>query len=202
MTYKFYVQMEGQSYGPYSVKELMELPLLDDTLITEESMNGEWLPAKKFDFEDMLKKENGTTVFSSPSTPDNVQTNFQNSYTHSENSGINICSDGSIQRNTPSIIGKWNWGAFCFNWLWGVFNGVYWPLLLIIANLIPYVGWIASLVGCIYLGIKGNEMSWNSNKHWPSVEDFEKTQKQWTMAVLWVLGIAFVIGVMAGIASA
>lgn len=56
MIYKFYVQMEGQSYGPYTVKELMELPLLDDTLLTEESMNGEWLPARRFDFEDMLKK--------------------------------------------------------------------------------------------------------------------------------------------------
>ena len=51
MVFKFYVQMDGETFGPYSVRELMGLGLLDDTLITEESMNGEWLPARRFDFE-------------------------------------------------------------------------------------------------------------------------------------------------------
>lgn len=80
MTYKFYVQMEGQSYGPYTVKELMELPLLDDTLLTEESMNGEWLPARRFDFEDMLKKENGTAYTSFSSANMQTQSNLQHTY--------------------------------------------------------------------------------------------------------------------------
>ena len=202
--------MDGQSYGPYTVKELMELPLLDDTLLTEESMNGEWLPAKRFDFEDMLKKENGIV---SGSINDNNSSSIgspQYAYTsqsygiHSTDGDININSDGTINhvRSTPSIIGKWNWGAFWFNWLWGIFNGVYWPLLFILLNLIPYVGWIVSFAGCIYLGINGNELSWNSNKKWSSIEDFEETQKNWSIAVLWVLGIALIIGILAGIASA
>ena len=55
--YKFYVQMEGVTYGPYSAKAIKELDLLDDILVTEESMNGQWLPASKFDFDDMIRKE-------------------------------------------------------------------------------------------------------------------------------------------------
>ncbi len=200
--------MEGQSYGPYTVKELMELPLLDDTLLTEESMNGEWLPARRFDFEDMLNKENGSvSELINGNNPSSIG-NYQHTITsqlhgrHSSDGGINIYSDGTISMGTPSIIGKWNWGAFWFNWIWGIFNGVYWPLLLILVGLIPFVGWIATLAGCIYLGIKGNELSWNSNKNWPSVEDFEKTQKNWSIAVLWVLGISFVLGILVGIANA
>lgn len=57
MTFKFYVKMDGETYGPYSVRELMGLELLDDTLITEESIGGEWHQANEFDFEDLLRKE-------------------------------------------------------------------------------------------------------------------------------------------------
>ena len=46
--------MDGETYGPYSAKEIKELPLLDDTLVTEESMNGRWLQACEFDFDDMV----------------------------------------------------------------------------------------------------------------------------------------------------
>lgn len=58
-TYKFYVQMDGETYGPYSASAVRDLELLDDILVTEESMNGQWLPASKFDFDDMVRKESG-----------------------------------------------------------------------------------------------------------------------------------------------
>lgn len=44
-TYKFYVQMDGHTFGPYTARAIRELDLLDDILVTEESMNGQWLPA-------------------------------------------------------------------------------------------------------------------------------------------------------------
>ena len=53
--------MDGETFGPYSVRELMGLGLLDDTLITEESMNGEWHQASEFDFEDLLRKEESSS---------------------------------------------------------------------------------------------------------------------------------------------
>ena len=190
--------MEGQSYGPYTVKELMELPLLDDTLLTEESMNGEWLPARRFDFEDMLKKENRTASTSFSAVNMQTYNNFQHTYTPPVQDRIN--PDSTINISTPSIIGKWNWGAFGLNWLWGIFNGLYWPLLFILINLVPYVGWIASLIGCFYLGMKGNELSWNSNKKWQSVTEFEKAQSNWSVAGLCFL-VVFIISILVGIAG-
>ena len=49
--------MDGESYGPYSVKEIIDLDLPDDVLVTEESLNGEWIPAGQFNFEDLLNNE-------------------------------------------------------------------------------------------------------------------------------------------------
>lgn len=48
--------MDGDTFGPYTAKQIQELQLMDDILVTEESMN-EWLPASRFDFNDMAKKE-------------------------------------------------------------------------------------------------------------------------------------------------
>lgn len=53
--------MDGATYGPYSATAIRDLELLDDVLVTEESMNGQWLPASKFDFDDMVRKETGVT---------------------------------------------------------------------------------------------------------------------------------------------
>lgn len=176
--------MDGSTFGPYTAKEILELDLLDDILVTEESMNGQWLQAKKFDFNDMSQKE----------------------------SGFVINGDGSISRApveepregpytpTSQDLSKWNWGAFMFNWLWAICNGIYWPLLLILLNFIPYVGPIVAFGLCVYLGIKGTEMAWNA-KTWPSWKSFKETQHKWAVAILWVFGISFLIPIIALIAS-
>lgn len=67
MNFKFYVKMDGEIFGPYSVRDLMGLGLLDDTLITEESMNGEWHQASEFNFEDLLRKEESASLDGSSS---------------------------------------------------------------------------------------------------------------------------------------
>ncbi len=195
MEYKFYVQMDGTTFGPYSAREVRDLQLMDDILVTEESMD-EWLPAGRFDFDDMVKKELGGFInedgtinrpeYGSTSTPQG---------TSSRQSTQEVISTNVV----PQEIKKWNWGAFCLNWLWGVFNGVYWPLVLIVVNFIPYIGPIISLGICIALGINGSEWAWKG-KSWSSVEEFKRVQHKWAVAVLWVFGISFVLGLLAGMA--
>lgn len=191
--------MDGEAYGPYSAKEVRDLQLMDDILVTEESMN-EWLPAGRFDFDDMVKKELGASVNEDgsinrprydipitpimPSTP--CQQSTQTQYTSTYTSGV------------PNEIKGWNWGAFFFNWIWGVCNGVYWPLILIVVNFIPYVGALISLGGCVALGINGNEWAWKG-KSWSSIQEFKRVQHKWSIAVLWVLGISIGLGILSGI---
>ena len=119
--------MDGETYGPYSAKEVRDLQLMDDILVTEESMN-EWLPAGRFDFDDMVKKELGASVnedgtinrprYDTPMTPPVTPVTPQQPQPH-------YTSTYSV--GVPNEIKGWNWGAFFFNWIWGVCNGVYWP---------------------------------------------------------------------------
>src|SRR5437764_5850511 len=52
----------------------------------------------------------------------------------------------------PDGVKGWYWGAFLFNWIWAVCNGVWIGLLV----LLPFVGWIMAIV----LGVKGREWAW------------------------------------------
>jgi len=47
------------------------------------------------------------------------------------NKGKFNINGGSTQASNelPDNLEKWNWGAFCFGWLWTVSNGIYWPLI-------------------------------------------------------------------------
>lgn len=200
MEYKFYVKMDGETFGPYSAKEVRDLQLIDDVLVTEESMDGAWLPAGDFDFDDMVAKELGASVNedgtitrrSGRNTPINP-TSTATSSRQSVGTSSSIHTDG-----VPEEIKKWNWGAFFFNWLWGICNGVYWPLILIVVNFIPYVGPLITLGGCIALGINGNEWAWKA-KSWSSVTEFKRVQHKWAIAILWVLGISLVVGFLGGV---
>lgn len=192
--------MDGETFGPYSAKEVRDLQLMDDILVTEESMDGAWLPAGDFDFDDMVAKELGASVNedgtitrrSGRNTPIN-STSTATSSRQSVGTSSSIHTDG-----VPEEIKKWNWGAFFFNWLWGICNGVYWPLILIVVNFIPYVGPLITLGGCIALGINGNEWAWKA-KSWSSVTEFKRVQHKWAIAILWVLGISLVVGFLGGV---
>ncbi|MDR1380860.1 MAG: FHA domain-containing protein [Tannerella sp.] len=84
-------------------------------------------------------------------------------------------------RSLDRELNAWNWGAFFFGWLWGIFNGVYWPLVA----LIPYVGWAAALIINIVLGIKGNAWAWKG-RYWKDFSHFRRVQKSWAMWALYV----------------
>ena len=70
----------------------------------------------------------------------------------------------------PEGVTGWSWGAFLLNWIWAIFNRTWIGLLA----LIPYVGVVVAIV----LGLKGREWAWR-NKHWDSVEDFQRVQRLW-----------------------
>ena len=64
----------------------------------------------------------------------------------------------------PPEIDRWNWGAFFLSWIWGLSNGVYISLLV----LIPFV----SPIMVIVLGAKGSQWAWQK-KVWRDVEHFK-----------------------------
>lgn len=186
--------MDGETFGPYSAKEVRDLQLMDDILVTEESMN-EWLPAGRFDFDDMVRKELGVVGNDCVATVDIPQCDtsinqMTNTIPSVSSQTVYTCSVG-----IPNEITGWNWGAFFFSWLWGAFNGVYWPLVLIAVNFIPYVGGLISLGGSILLGIKGSEWAWKA-KNWSSVAEFKRVQRKWAIAILWVLGVSVALSIL------
>jgi len=94
----------------------------------------------------------------------------------------------------PPEIKGWNWGGFLMTWIWGIGNNV-WISFIALLGLIPYIGWIISLVMRIILGVRGSEWAWQ-NKKWDSIEHFKKTQRAW---LWWGLGliIAYIIFIIA-----
>jgi len=103
----------------------------------------------------------------------------------------NTSGQGNLAVIPPEIRG-WNWGAFFLGIIWGIGNNVWIALL----ELIPFVGWVMIIV----LGIKGNEWAWR-NKRWNSVEHFKKTQRTWAKWGLAVFVVAFLVGLIIGVAE-
>lgn len=111
--------------------------------------------------------------------------------------------------STPCIpeklnLGKWSWGAFYFNWIWGMLNGCWWMLLInIAAGLLCGIIGVISLKGAIYsliifiiipiiYGIKGTQWAWEYGKI-KNVHDFEITQSVWNKLGLFLFILQMVI---------
>jgi len=94
----------------------------------------------------------------------------------------------------PIEIKKWNWGAAGLTWIWGVYHGVWKAMLVLFLVRIPFVGLFVSLIVIVFLGLKGNELAWKSQKY-ESVEKFLQSQnkwKKWGIIVL-VLQLVFIV---------
>lgn len=51
----YFVFMEGDVFGPFTLDEIRQYPLLEDTKITTNTLDGEWYDAKYFEcFADMF----------------------------------------------------------------------------------------------------------------------------------------------------
>ena len=105
----------------------------------------------------------------------------------------------------PDRIDQFNWGAFFFAPIWGLCHGLWIPLLVALASFvcgisnIPLLQVIASVGSFIYYIIfayKANALAWKK-RHWKNIDDCIDSQKKWTKAGWWVVGISIVLSIVA-----
>jgi hypothetical protein len=89
----------------------------------------------------------------------------------------------AVDTVVPLEIKRWNWGAFMFNFIWGIGNKTYMPLFV----LIPFF----NIVWIFVCGAKGNEWAWKAGEY-KSVEEFNMVQSTWNRAGL----VSFIISVV------
>ena len=89
-------------------------------------------------------------------------------------------------------IKKWSWGAFALNWIWGLFNGIYWMVIILPIVFIPKVGLIIALIISLYAGLKGRDMSWKTGR-WLHVENFKRVQRKWDIAGIIVFVVCAIV---------
>lgn len=109
---------------------------------------------------------------------------YQKSQGREDNYGqANTYSQAEIDK----ALEKWNWGAFFCTWLWGVFHRMYWPLLILVVAYIPYIGQVCSLCLCVYMGLKGSRIAWDSGKY-KDFESYKRAQRNWAIGgVVWFI---------------
>jgi len=115
------------------------------------------------------------------------------------------------QKDTSSQVeeelGKWNWGAFFFGWLWGIFNKVYIALIqlviIVFTFLLNVMGLkmiaplfsLATLGLSIWLGVKGSRMAWE-NRAYHNLEHFREVRHNWNVAAAITAGVLLLLFVM------
>lgn len=53
---QYYIKMDEDIFGPFTLDEVRQYPLLDDTLVTTNTLNGEFYEAKYFEcFDDIVQ---------------------------------------------------------------------------------------------------------------------------------------------------
>lgn len=92
----------------------------------------------------------------------------------------------------PDGIKGWSWGAFLWNWIWAIGNRTWIGLFA----LVPYVGFVFAIV----LGIKGRQWAWQ-NKHWDSIEHFQRVQKKWSFWGVLIIGFFSILGIIGILAA-
>lgn len=142
-----------------------------------------WFPSlqrrtERFDGSQIDTAERKTEMFNSTDlehSADDSSDSFRR-HTISENATVGQLNDYT-QLEVDEYLEKFNFGAFLSSWVWALSNRIFWPLMIIPISLIPYLGQIASLFLCSYLGIKGNSLAWNRTD--VPFGKFVSSQKKW-----------------------
>lgn len=124
-------------------------------------------------------------------------TNYRQSTESHRKPSYTTSSSVQVERE----LSKWNWGAFFFGWIWGVFNKVYISLLQLVFGAISFAitilgfGIIAPIFAIInlgisiWLGVKGSRMAWNNNAY-SNLEHFRSSKHNWNVAAAIVFGLS------------
>ena len=150
------------------------------TLVWSDGM-AQWLPARDSDLRSLLP---ATALNPVPISPPVAP--IASPY---GNAAPGRIGGGRIHEIPPSH-DKFSIGAFALPLFWCASHGQmsrFWPIFL--TNLIPCVGGLVSLYLSIQLAIEANSLAWVS-RQWESVDQFEKTQKVWTIVGIIVLVLA------------
>ena len=91
-----------------------------------------------------------------------------------------------MKSSAGAIVGKWNWGAFLGTWLWAAFHRKFWPLLVLLVSVVPYIGQAAQIMLAFYLGLNGSRIARECGKY-TTIESYIKAQKAWIVAGVIVL---------------
>lgn len=52
---RYYIKLDNEVFGPFSLTEIRQYPILEDTLVTTNTLNGEYYEAKYFEcFDDIV----------------------------------------------------------------------------------------------------------------------------------------------------
>lgn len=117
--------------------------------------------------------------------------------------------EGSSQNTQRPVKCSWNWGAFIFGWIYGIFNKSWICLITLIPPVAqwfigkPFPWWI-SYVLLVICGILGEQFSYDNYLHSKNMFDvkaWKKRQRRWDIvgfafAVLWLVGLAFLAGLL------
>ena len=183
----------------YSFDQLIDTGLLDDyddNIKVRLIGDSEWIIARRYPFNYKEKLAHGQTEYNIANiflhSTKSEQTDYEKDHCNKNDKYKNF-----QQVEDPKIIYKWNWGAFCFSWAWGIFNGIYWPIVIIPLNFVPYIGLVISICICFILGNKGNELAWKASRQKEiSVVYFEKVQARWNKAGIIVFAIIMVVSLL------
>lgn len=135
---------------------------------------------------------------------------YETSATTYQSSNIQHRSEPAKQSSSQvdHELSKWNWGAFYFGWIWGVFNNVYISLVQLVVGIFTFalnvigLNVIAPIFGIInigisvWLGVKGSKMAWE-NGAYRNLEHFRTSRYNWNKAAAIVFAISILFTIIA-----
>lgn len=177
----YYLIIEGQKYGPYSMENLIEYAK-EERVIPEsvvETDGGKTCSAYEIiDFNNFVPINKPQSVYNSGKV-----SGMGNTQVSPDLNNYNV-------HNPPQSLKGFNWGAFALPLFWGISNKVYLALIC----LIPYVGIIVN----IYFGIFGNSYAWKEGRFKTEKECMEcqKVWNKWGIAIFIVYLIIIILAVL------